>query len=294
MAEQIGGGLVEIATLRQIHHRGGGVNSRNCSEAERQQCLAGLQPLCIEPHARARRVMRRQHARRQRLAAVALGIRGRLLQRAAQHALDLRARQAAGTQQHRFVEAADDGRFDADLDRAAIDDQVDPAREVALHMGRRGRRDMAREIGRRRHHRAAEHAQDVARHRVRRYPDRDRVEAGGGEVGHRAIRRLRQHQRQRARPECLGQRGRSGVKARDLPRGGEIADMGDQRIEGRPALGLVKAGDRGRIGGIGAEAIDGLGRERDQPAFGQDTRRRGHGGLAGGQNLGFQANIHWD
>ena len=70
--------------------------------------------------------------------------------------------------------------------------------------------------------------------------------------------------------------------------------MGDQGIEGRPALGLVDAGDRGRIGGIGAEAIDGLGRKRDQAAFGQDTRSRRHGGLAGGQNLGFQANIHCD
>ena len=84
------------------------------------------------------------------------------------------------------------------------------------------------------------------------------------------------------------------VEARDLPCGGDIADMGDQRIEGRPALGLVEPGDRGRIGRIGAEAIDGLGRERDQPAFGQNARSRRHGGLAGGQNLGFQANIHCD
>ena len=106
--------------------------------------------------------------------------------------------------------------------------------------------------------------------------------------------RFRQHQRQRARPERLGKRGRSGVKARDFAGGGDIADMGDQGIEGRPALGLVKVGDRGRIGGIGAEAIDGLGRERDQPALSQDTRRSRHGGLAGGQNLGFQANFHCD
>ena len=98
MAEQIGGGLVEIATLRQIHHDGRGVNSRNCSEAEREQCFAGLQPLCVEAHPRTRRVMGRQHARRQRLPAVAFGLRRRLHQRAAQHALDLRARQAAGTQ----------------------------------------------------------------------------------------------------------------------------------------------------------------------------------------------------
>ena len=45
MAEQIGGGLVEIAACRQIQHCGGFVNSRNCSEAKRKQCLAGLEPL---------------------------------------------------------------------------------------------------------------------------------------------------------------------------------------------------------------------------------------------------------
>ena len=77
-------------------------------------------------------------------------------------------------------------------------------------------------------------------------------------------------------------------------RGGEIADMGDQRIEGRPALGLVEPRDGGRVGGIGAEPIDGLGRERDQAALGQAARGRGHGGLAGRQNLRFQAHIHWD
>ena len=40
--------------------------------------------------------------------------------------------------------------------------------------------------------------------------------------------------------------------------------MGDQGIERRSALGLVEVGDRGRVGGIGAEAVDGLVRERDQ------------------------------
>jgi hypothetical protein len=70
--------------------------------------------------------------------------------------------------------------------------------------------------------------------------------------------------------------------------------MGDQRIEGRPALRLVDAGDRGRIGGIGAEAVDRLGRECDQPALGQDTHCRRHRGLAGGQNLGFEAKVHCD
>ena len=101
---------------------------------------------------------------------------------------------------------------------AAIDDQVDPAREVALHMRGRGRRDVTREIGRWRHHGAAEGAQDVARHRMGGDPDRDRIETGGGEVGHRAVRRLRQHQRQRARPERLGQRESPAASKRAICR----------------------------------------------------------------------------
>ncbi len=47
----------------------------------------------------------------------------------------------------------------------------------------------------------------------------------------------------------------------------DIPDMGDQRIERGPALGRIEMRDRGGIGGVGAEAIDGLGRERDQPAL---------------------------
>ncbi len=72
---------------------------------------------------------------------------------------------------------------------------------------------------------------------------------------------------------------RRRVETADPPRGLEIADMGDQRVEGGPALGLIEPRDRGRIGGVGAEAIDGLGRERDQAAFREAARRGGHGGL---------------
>ena len=43
--------------------------------------------------------------------------------------------------------------------------------------------------------------EDVARDRMVRHAHRDAVEAGGGELGDRAVCRLRQHQRQRARPE---------------------------------------------------------------------------------------------
>ena len=40
-------------------------------------------------------------------------------------------------------------------------------------------------------------------------------------------------------------------------------------LKAGPALGLIEPRDGGRIGGIGAEAVDGLGRERDQAALGQ-------------------------
>ena len=73
------------------------------------------------------------------------GARGRGLQQgAAEHPFDLAARQAPGAQQHRRVETTDNGGFDPDRDRAAVDDQVDQPREVALHMGGGGRGDVAR------------------------------------------------------------------------------------------------------------------------------------------------------
>ena len=61
---------------------------------------------------------------------------GGLRKRAAEHAFDFTARQAAGTQQHRRLDAPDDAGFDADFDCTAIDDQVDPPRKIALHMRR--------------------------------------------------------------------------------------------------------------------------------------------------------------
>ena len=70
-----------------------------------------------------------------------------LRQRAAEHALDVLARHAAGTQQHGRVEAADDGGLDADLDRPAIDDQIDQAGEIAFDMRGIGGRDVTRQIG---------------------------------------------------------------------------------------------------------------------------------------------------
>ena len=68
--------------------------------------------------------------------------------------------------------------------------------------------------------------------------------------------------------------------------------MGDQRIEGRPPLGGVEMGDRGRIAGVRPEPVDRLGRERDQAALAKAARGLSHGGRIGRQNLRFQAHLH--
>jgi hypothetical protein len=45
--------------------------------------------------------------------------------------------------------------------------------------------------------------------------------------------------------------------------------MGDQRVEPRPALGLVEPRHGDRIGGVGGEAVDGFRRQDDEAARGQ-------------------------
>ncbi|WGM37936.1 hypothetical protein AMEJIAPC_00837 [Caulobacter sp. NIBR1757] len=40
--------------------------------------------------------------------------------------------------------------------------------------------------------------------------------------------------------------------------------MGDQGVEARPALGFEDTGDGQRVGGVGGQAIDRLGREGDE------------------------------
>ena len=236
--------------------------------------------------------MRGQHPGGRRPAIDRAGIGPR--QRTAEHALDLGARNSSWTQQCRGRETADDGGFDADLHCSSINDQVDPPRKIALHMRRCRRGNMAGQVGRGRHHRAAEFVQDVAGHRMGGNADCNGVEAGRGKFGHRAVRSLRQHQRQRARPERVSERKRRGIETGDPVRGFEIADMHDQRIEGGPALGAVEPRDRFRIGGVGAEPVDCLGGERDQAAVAERPGSCCRRGRAGRSNLRCQFHGHWN
>ena len=47
---------------------------------------------------------------------------------------------------------------------------------------------------------------------------------------------------------------------------GQVRHMDDQRVEARAALGGIDARDRFGVGGVGGEAVDGLGRHRDRLA----------------------------
>ena len=86
-----------------------------------------------------------------------------------------------------------------------------------------------------------------------------RARPGGREPGSRWCRARRWRARRPRNPPICGSTSVSGpgqnasassvavgIELGDPPGGGEIADMGDQRIERRPALGLIKPGDRGR------------------------------------------------
>ena len=71
----------------------------------------------------------------------------------------------------------------------------------------------------------------------------------------------------------FGEPFRDIVPTRERTRRGDIGDVHDQRVEARPAFGGEDRGDRAIVGGDSAQAIDGLGGKRDQPARAQGLCR---------------------
>ncbi len=150
--------------------------------------------------------------------------------------------------------------------------------EIVDDMVGGGRADMAGAVGAGCGQRPGAGGKQRLRHRVRRYAHGQRGEAGRDQVGDAGIRRQRQDQGQRPRPE--GVRQPLGILAEtDVVHGfGGRADMDDQRVEARPPLGEENAPDGGRIGSIGGKPVDRLGRHRHQFA----TLERRDGGVKAG------------
>ena len=70
---------------------------------------------------------------------------------------------------------------------------------------------------------------------------------------------------------------------------GEIRHVHDQRVEARPALGLVDARDGVGVGRVGGEAVDRLGRHRDWLAGEDQPRGFGDRFIAEGKDPGLHA-----
>ncbi len=111
---------------------------------------------------------------------------------------------AARTQQaHRLAFDLDDGRFQPDIGRAAVDDKRNLGAEIGFDRFGRRRGYAARGIGAGCGERAAETRYEVGA-KTLRHAQRDRVEAGGDKRMDAGTLGQRQHQRQRARPESVG------------------------------------------------------------------------------------------
>ena len=103
----------------------------------------------------------------------------------------------------------DDRRFQTDRGRPAVDDQRDALAEIGGHRGG-GRRADACPRNWRSARQAAGRAQRSAPRKAARHAQRHRVEPGRDQRMDRRARPQRQHQCQRARPECVSEPRDSG------------------------------------------------------------------------------------
>ena len=137
----------------------------------------------------------------------------------------------------------------------------------------RGRRHMARAIGRRRHDRLAERGEKLARDRMRGHAQRDGVEAGGRQIGDRTVGAPSATPVSavpaRIFPPAARPLHRSVASRRAAARSSTCAISG---LNCGPALGRVEPRHGLAVGGVGAEPVDGLGRKRDQPAGREHAR----------------------
>ena len=159
----------------------------------------------------------------------------------------------------------DHGGFDAVIGWAGVDDQVDPVTEFLDDVCRRGRADTPEPVGARRSDGHAGCRDQGSGDRVRRTPDADGRATAGDRIRHDLG--LGQHHREGSGPERSRKPGGDrGKPAFDECVGhGDTVDVDDQRIRCRSALGLEHTGDCVGIKCVAAEAVDRLGRDRDEP-----------------------------
>ena len=197
------GGLDEVAVFAEIEGGVGCLCALGGLRAEQQGSLAGPNARRVQANLRPRRVMGRQHARRERLRA---GLRA-ALQFHADQRLDGLPRHAAGAQQAR---GAAEARRRWSIRRPT--GEAPPSSTASMRPSR-SPSTWSASVGLTRPERLAEGAatgrpallQERMGEGMGRHAQAHAVEAGAGEVGDRAGRRHRHHEGQRARPEGLRQ-----------------------------------------------------------------------------------------
>ena len=201
MREQMSGGLGEVAAWAEVQDRVRALASPGGSPPEQQRGLAGLDRRRVEPHLRARRVMRGEHARRERRAAsrraAPTSVAPSTASIASRGTPPGRSRRGVPPRQATMVDST------PTCVGAAIEHRVDAAVEIGEHMG-------GASVGLTRPERLAEGAATGRPTRSRSAcasgwagtRRRDAVEPGAGEIGDRAARRRRHDEGQRTRPEA--------------------------------------------------------------------------------------------
>ena len=192
----------------------------------------------------------------------------RRLDALAEHFRELRERDGARPQHRRpRAREVDDRRFEADLAGPAVEDhEVVRIGELARDMRGARRRDAAAPVRARRRDGLAERRDQRLRDGMRgraygdRRPSADRERADLGTAG--------QDDRERPRPERLGEPLRADVPAEDAAlRHRDIGDMRDERVVAWPRLQPVDLADRGLARRIASEPVHRLRRKRNgQPA----------------------------
>ena len=114
-----------------------------------------------------------------------------------------------------------------------------------------------------------------------------RPDAGLAERATAGLGAARQHLGQRSGPEAGGQRAGLVREDGEAFGGGEVGDMHDERVDGRPPLGGKDPRHRAVAPGVGPQPVDGLGRKGDQLTRAQEARRGAEATLAAGQDDGI-------
>jgi hypothetical protein len=169
--------------------------------------------------------------------------------------------------------AVDDGRLHSHPARPAVEHAVDVGAQVGPHVGRSGRAHPPEPVGRRRRDPTAEGAQQFERDRLVGDPQPHGGPPPGHRVGHPVA--SAQHQRERPGPARIGERPRGlGHLGGPVGERGRVGEVHDHRVVGRTALDRVEPRQRIDVGRVGAESVDGLGREGDEAAPPQHRDRR--------------------